>query len=329
MNARAVRFVRPRTVELVEVDVSEPQAGEALVRTRYSGISGGTEMLAYRGELDPGLPLDETIGALGGTFAYPFQYGYSSVGEVIESRTELPEGAMVFAFHPHQDLFVVRVSDIVDVDGVDPRVATLFPLVETALQVSLDAAPRFGDAVVVTGLGAVGMLVAALLMRSGARVLGSEPKPWRREIARSFGVTTAAPDELEAAVKDISDSRRVDLVVEATGDPQVLADSLSLLRHEGTALVASWYGTKVAPLPLGAEFNRRRLTIKSSQVSSIPGALEGWDRPRRRAVARALTDELPLALLATHEFAFEDAPRAYAAIDEEEPGLIHAALRYP
>ena len=329
MKARAVRFVRPRTVELVEVEVPEPQAGEAVVRSRYSGISGGTEMLAYRGELDPGLPLDETIGALGGTFSYPFQYGYSCVGDVVASRAELPEGASVFAFHPHQDVFVVRAPDVIDVQGVDPRVATLFPLVETALQVSLDAAPRLGDAVVVTGLGAVGILVSALLSRSGAHVIGSEPKPWRREIASAFGVRTAAPDELEAAVKEMSDSRGADLVVEASGDPKVLGDSLSLLRHEGTALVASWYGTRVAPLPLGAEFHRRRLTIKSSQVSSIPGALEGWDRLRRRTAARSLVDELPLELLATHEFSFQEAPGAYAAIDQEEPGLIHAALRYP
>jgi 2-desacetyl-2-hydroxyethyl bacteriochlorophyllide A dehydrogenase len=328
MRGRAVRFVRPRTVELVEVDVPEPRAGELLVRTRYSGISGGTEMLAYRGELDASVPLDETIGALGGTFAYPFRYGYSCVGQIMTSRAELREGAAVFAFQPHQDLFVARSSDVVDMEGVDPRVATLFPLVETALQVSLDAAPRFGDAVVVTGLGAVGILVATLLARSGARVVGSEPKPWRREIARSFGVIGAAPDELEAAVKEISDSRGADLVVEVSGDPHVLGDSLRLLRHEGTALVASWYGTKVAPLPLGADFHRRRLTIKSSQVSTIPRSLEGWDRSRRRAVARSLMDELRLELLATHEFSLDEAPRAYAAIDEEEPGLIHAALRY-
>ncbi len=329
MKARAVRFARPRSVEIVDVEVPEPEEGQVLVRTLYSGISGGTEMLAYRGELDPQLPLDETIGALGGTFAYPFQYGYSCVGEVVASQTELREGATVFAFHPHQDLFVTRSAEAVNVEGIDPRVATLFPLVETALQVSLDAAPRFGDAVVVTGLGAVGILAAAMLERAGARVVGSEPKPRRREIARSFDVSTVSPEELESAVKEISDSRGVDLVVEASGNPSVLGESLHLLRHEGTALVASWYGTKVAALPLGAEFHRRRLTIKSSQVSTIPASLEGWDRPRRRAVARSLIDELPLQLLATHEFSFEETPRAYAAIDQEEPGLIHAALRYP
>ena len=328
MKARGVRFVGPRTVDLAEVEVPAPKDGELLVRTTYSGISGGTEMLAYRGEIDPALPLDETLGALGGTFAFPFRYGYSCVGEVVESRTELAEGTRVFAFHPHQDLFVVSASDAVDVGGADDRVATLFPLVETALQVSLDAGPRLGDTVVVAGLGALGILISILLGHSGALVIGSEPKAWRREAAASLGVTVAAPEQLEAVVKELSAPLGVDLFIEASGNPSVLAENLHLLRHEGTALVASWYGTKVAALPLGAEFHRRRLSITSTQVSTIPSRLAGWDKTRRRSVARSLLDELPLARLATHEFALDAADRAYAAIDQEESGLIHAALHY-
>ncbi len=54
MRARAVRFVAPRVVEAGRVEVREPGEGELLVRAACSGISGGTELLAARGELDPG-----------------------------------------------------------------------------------------------------------------------------------------------------------------------------------------------------------------------------------------------------------------------------------
>ena len=64
----------------MDVDLPKPADDEVMVRTLWSGISAGTEMLAYRGELDRGLPLDESIGTLGGTFDYPFRYGYSCVG---------------------------------------------------------------------------------------------------------------------------------------------------------------------------------------------------------------------------------------------------------
>lgn len=46
---RAVRFVGPRDVDVVESPRPEPAAGQVLVRTLYSGISAGTELTAYLG----------------------------------------------------------------------------------------------------------------------------------------------------------------------------------------------------------------------------------------------------------------------------------------
>jgi 2-desacetyl-2-hydroxyethyl bacteriochlorophyllide A dehydrogenase len=323
------RFLAPHRVELAEVPVPGPAEGELVVRAEVSGISAGTELLAYRGELDPSQPVDETLGALAGTFTYPFAYGYSAVGRVERSRGRIPEGSLVFAFHPHQDLFVVAEEEVVALDGEDPRRATLLPLVETALQACLDAGPRLGEPVAVLGLGCVGALTAALLSRAGAYVVASEPQEERRQAARRLGVDAVSPEWLPAALGELTGGRGVSLVVEATGNPQALADALPLLAHEGTALVCSWYGTKTVSLPLGADFHRRRLAIRSTQVSTVPCDLAGrWDRARRREVARGLVSELPLEALATHEFPFECAAEAYAAVAGGEPGLIHAALRY-
>jgi len=329
VTGQVVRFVAPYRVRLDEVAVREPADGELLVRTEVSGISGGTEMLAYRGEIDPRLPRDETLEALGGAFAYPFAYGYSAVGMVERSHGTVPEGARVFAFHPHQDLFVISERDVIPLDGLDPRRATLLPLLEAALQACLDAGGRLGEPVAVLGLGCVGALTAALLARGGAHVIGSDPQATRRRAAECLGVDAVAPESLAAAVEQLTGGRGVPLVVEASGRPEVLAGALELLAHEGTALVCSWYGTKPVQLPLGAEFHRRRLIIRSTQVSTIPSALAArWDRGRRREAARALLSELPLELLATHEFPFERASDAYAAVAGDDPDLIHAALRY-
>jgi threonine dehydrogenase-like Zn-dependent dehydrogenase len=248
---------------------------------------------------------------------------------VVQPAAPLREGELVFAFHPHQDRFVVPAAEAVPVGGLDPRAATLYPLVETAVQVCLDAAPRLGEVAVVAGLGAVGILVAALLARAGAVVLGSEPDPPRRAAAGAFGVRALAPQEVAGAVAATSGGRGADLVVEASGDPQALAASLELLAHEGTALVCSWYGTRPACLPLGEAFHRRRLAIRSTQVSTLPAALTArWDRGRRARLAWQLARALPLPVLATHEFPFEQAAEAYARLDRKQDGLIHASLRY-
>ena len=162
---------------------------------------------------------------------------------------------------------------------------------------------------------------AVLLRVSVAHVIGSDPLPWRRDAAKAFGIDPVSPRELAGV--------EVPLLVETSGRPEVLADSLSLLGHEGVALVVSWYGTKPVPLPLGGAFHRRRLTIRSTQVSSIPSAQQAaWTRRTRLERARELLAELPLETLATHEFRFEDATEAYAALDRGDEGLIHAALGY-
>jgi 2-desacetyl-2-hydroxyethyl bacteriochlorophyllide A dehydrogenase len=328
-TSRSLWFVAPRRIEIRGDELPSVAAGEVSVRTMFSGISAGTELLAYRGELDPDMAVDETIGALGGTFRYPFRYGYSCVGVIEESRSELAEGTVVFAFHPHQDRFVTGAAGVLTLGSVDPRHGTLFPFVETALQITLDAGPLLGETVVVFGLGVVGALTTLMLRRTGARVVAVEPRSWRREIMSGLGADAVAPDDLADALTTHGRRAPVSLVIEASGNPDVLRSALPLLDHEGTVLVASWYGTKEVTLPLGQEFHRRRLTLRSTQVSTIPARLrDRWDADRRRDAVVHLLDDLPLALLATHGFPFGDAGSAYAALDSGREGLMHAALVY-
>jgi 2-desacetyl-2-hydroxyethyl bacteriochlorophyllide A dehydrogenase len=327
-DARAVQFVAPCLVELADVALPELGAGDVLVRAEFSGISGGTEMLAYRGELDSSVPKDETLGALNGSFEYPFTYGYSAVGRVEASRSDVSEGERVFAFHPHQTRFIVSATDVVPVGEYDSRAATLFPLVETALQISLDAGIRYGEVAAVLGLGPVGILTAILLTRNGANVIGSDPKPWRREAARACGLEAVRPEGLGDVVRNATSERGADLIVEATGNPDVLGETLALLSPEGVAIVASWYGAKPVTLPLGAEFHRRRLEIRSSQVSTVGGRAVRWDRRRRLETTLALLPELPLPLLSSHTFPFEHAREAYATLDRGDEGVVHVALSY-
>ncbi len=326
-RTRSLWFVAPGQVELRDAELPALQDGQLLVRTRFSGISAGTELLAYRGDLDPDLPVDETLGALGGTFRYPFRYGYSCVGVVEQSRGALPEGALVFSFHPHQDCFVADVDDVLPIEAVAPRVATLLPLVETALQIALDAGPVLGEVVVVYGLGVVGALTALLMRRAGADVVAVDPRQWRRDAMAGLDLVAVEPEGVPAALG--SGRSTVPLIIEASGNPEALRTALGLLAHEGTVLVASWYGGREVSLPLGGDFHRRRLTIRSTQVSTIPARLsDRWDRSRRRLAAVELLGQLPLERLATHTFAFEEAASAYEALDGGAPGLIHAALGY-
>src|SRR5258708_27246957 len=185
--ARALFHTAPRCVEIRELPTPRPAAGEVLVRTLSSGISGGTERLVYRGEIPADLALDDTIDALGGTFSYPFAYGYACVGEVAES------GQRVFAFHPHQDVFTAQAGELVPLPAIDPAAATLFPLVETALQVTLDAGNGYRDQVIVLGAGVLGLLTGLLLQRAGLRPLIAEPHEWPASSPSHNRISAPAP----------------------------------------------------------------------------------------------------------------------------------------
>jgi threonine dehydrogenase-like Zn-dependent dehydrogenase len=302
-------------VEIRELPAPRPEPGEVLVHTLCSGISSGTERLIFRGEVPEDVALDDTITSLGGTFRYPFPYGYACVGRVDG------QDRLVFAFHPHQDIFTAAPGDLVALPAVRPAAATLFPLVETALQVTLDAEAGYGDPVVVLGTGVVGLLTALLLKRSGRRPLCADPLAWRRSLADSVGITAVDPGELG--------KEEVPLVIEASGNTEAPARALDLLAHEGTLLVVSWFGSKPVQLPLGGAFHRRRLAIRSTQVSTIPARMSAtWTVARRRAEAAALLPELPLDELCTHVFPFAKAADAFRAVDQSPPDLMHAVLDY-
>jgi 2-desacetyl-2-hydroxyethyl bacteriochlorophyllide A dehydrogenase len=289
--------------------------GEVVVRTLYSGISGGTERLVFRGEVPEDVALDDTIKALAGTFHYPFPYGYACVGQVEEKNR------LIFAFHPHQDIFTAAASDLISLPAVHPAAATLFPLVETALQVTLDAETSYRDRIVIFGAGVVGLLTALLLKRSGQRPICVEPLAWRRNLACSLGITAVPIEELT--------KEEVPLVIDASGNAEAPARALDILAHEGMLLIASWFGSKPVQLPLGGAFHRRRLTIRSTQVSTIPARMSAtWTVARRHAETAALLPELPLDELCTHVFPFTNAADAFRAVDENAPGLMHAVLDY-
>src|ERR1700757_1367364 len=159
--ARALFHTAPRCVEIRELPTPRPAAGEVLVRTVCSGISGGTERLVYRGEGPADLGVDDTIDALGGAFSFLLPYGGACVGKVAGA------GQTVFAFHPHQDVFAAQAGELIPLPPVDPASATLFPLAETALQVTLDAGTGYRDRVIVLGAGVLGRLTGRLLQSAG------------------------------------------------------------------------------------------------------------------------------------------------------------------
>lgn len=304
------------------------------VQALVSGISHGTELLVYRGQVPSGLPLD--LPTLAGSYDFPIKFGYASVGRVMETGkgvTCLAPGDLVFSLHPHQTEYVVAASyPVLLPSGLPPERGVFLANMETAVNILLDAAPRIGERVAVFGQGVIGLLLVQLLRRAGAGyVLAVDPLPLRRERALALGADVALePNEgLLDAVRSASDGQGVDVAIEASGQPAALEQAIAVTAAQGTVVVSSWYGTKPVTLDLGSHFHRGRLRIISSQVGAIDPALSGrWNQARRTALARDLLAQLPLEQLITQQIPFRRAPEAYALIDCHPEETVEIVLSY-
>ena len=322
--ARELWFAGPGAVELREGPAPGPPGeGEVVARALASGISQGTELLLYRGEGPT--PFDPSLDAPG-TPTYPRRYGYAWVGEVIARGPGAgpAPGERVFALAPHGDVHALGPGAARPLPtSIPPARAVLAANLETAITCVWDAGIGLGDEVVVLGGGVVGLLIATLSGRAGARVRLVEPSARRREVGRALGAAEAlAPDE---------DRPRgdADVVIGATGDPVEIDRAVAHAAREATITIASFYGARRSPVALGSDFHRRRLRLRATQVSSVPPErAPRWDMARRFQLVLALLEDPRLDLLLDPPVPFEDAPAVYARLAADPGGRLQTVFRY-
>ncbi len=329
--AAAVWFARARSVELRTEDLAETGPDDVRVRAALSAISHGTEMLVYRGEVDPDLALD--LPTLAGGYGFPLKYGYANVGRAVAVGREvrgLREGDLVFALHPHQDEYVVPASLVHRLpDRTTPEQGVFLANLETAINVVLDAKPRLGEVVAVFGQGVVGLLVTQLLRRTGAHVIAVEPSTLRRSFSERCGAHAAIAAGDAPLLRTMTDGRGADIAIDASGSPAALQEAIDCVAPEGTVVVCSWYGDKPVPLDLGGRFHRGRVRLVSSQVGRIdPSLAPRWDRERRLGLAMGLLGDLVLGELITHRVPFARAAEAYALLDGGSSETVQVVLDY-
>jgi 2-desacetyl-2-hydroxyethyl bacteriochlorophyllide A dehydrogenase len=320
-SARAFWIVAPGRGEIRDEGIAPPGPDDVLVRAEFSGISRGTEALVFQGRVPVGEYLRMRAPFQSGDFPGPVKYGYSSVGCVEAGAGEL-RGRRVFVLHPHQTRYLVpaRAAYILP-DNVPPERAVLAANMETAVNGLWDAAPLAGDRIGIVGAGTIGCLVAWLARRiPGSRVELVDVNPRKAAIARALGVPFKLPDEATADA---------DVLVHASGAPSGLEAALQLAGSEATIVEMSWYGTATVPLPLGAAFHARRLSIKSSQVGSIATRQRArWDNRRRMQLALELLADPVLDALITGESEFESLPEVMARLAESPGDTLCHRIRY-
>lgn len=168
-----------------------------------------------------------------------------------------------------------------------------------------------GQTVVVQGAGPVGIAAAMVASISPARniiVIGAPAH--RLGLAREFGATVTidievtTPEERLARVRELTDGRGADVVIEAAGVPEAFPEGISLLARHGRYLLSGLYsGTREVA------FNPVPITLKSARIIGNLGSRPEVGLQALQFV-QANRERFPFAKIVTHRYPLDDVGEA-------------------
>lgn len=196
----------------------------------------------------------------------------------------------------------------------------------TALHAVDLGAIRLGEAVAVLGAGPVGQSAVALAGLSGAATIFAVGGPDDRlAFARRMGATETLgldvpPPDRAAMIRARTAGRGVDVVIEASGNPEAVGHALDLVRDGGRVIIVGQY-TDNGPVSLNPhwQLNRKHVEIRGCWGSDYSHF------HRAVALAHRFGDRIPWREMARASFPLDEAGAALAAVESQQ--VLKATIR--
>jgi predicted dehydrogenase len=366
---QVLQSLRDGSTEVADVPSPGSRRGHLLIRTERTLVSAGTERMMVEfgkaGWIQKAMQqpdkvrmvwdkmwtdgIQPTIEAVFGKLDQPLPLGYCNVGTVIDVGAGVQGfkvGDRVASNGKHADVVSVPVNLCARVpDGVSDEEASFTVLGAIALQGIRLVQPTLGEAVVVTGMGLIGIVTAQLLRAHGCRVLGIDFDPKKLELARRFGAETvdlSAGEDPVAAADRFSRGRGVDAVIvtAATRSNEPMHQAALMCRKRGRIVLVGVTGLELSR----DDFFKKEITFQVScsygpgrydpnyedKGQDYPFGFVRWTEQRNlEAVLDMMSDgRLDVKPLVSHRYSIEQALSAYEVVGGSEPSL-GIVLAYP
>ena len=275
--------------ELAEIPAPIVAKGSLLIKTTHSLVSSGTERmlvefgkssLISKARQQPDkvkqvldkikseglLPTLETVFI---KLEQPLPLGYCNSGVIIEvgeGVTGFAVGDRVASNGPHAEYICVPQNLVVKIpDGISSEEATFTVIGAIGLQGIRLCNPTLGEAIVVTGLGLIGLLIAQMLLANGCKVIGIDIDQDKCNLAEKWGVRTINPttgtDPVKSVV-DITGGIGADgvIITASAKNNEIISQAARMSRKRGRIILVGVIGLDISR----ADFYEKELTFQVS-----------------------------------------------------------------
>lgn len=199
--------------------------------------------------------------------------------------------------------------------GIDPDVATLFDPFGNAVHTALKF-PVFGEDVLITGAGPIGIMAASVVNHSGARnTVITDINPYRLDLASKMGATKTVDrrrEDLATVQRQLGMHEGFDVALEMSGKPAAYEDIIGNTIHGANVALL---GIPGQPFPIDWSV----VIFNMLNLKGIAGR-EMFDTWYKMSVL--VETGLDLRPIITHRFDASDYDDAFAAAASDESGKV-------
>jgi 2-desacetyl-2-hydroxyethyl bacteriochlorophyllide A dehydrogenase len=210
---------------------------------------------------------------------------------------------------PEADLTLRKMPE----DGLDDEdILFVGDILTTSYDAVRKAGMQPGDLVAVVGCGPVGLCAVMCARALGAgRVVAVDMVPERLKLAEAFGAiaVNAKDTDPEDVVRELTDWRGADVVVDAVGHESALATTFTLVRQGGMISLPGMYVEDQASIPIGD------MWLKNINIVAGVANIQGHMDELLELIRDGRID--PKAII-SHRLPLDDAPRGYEMFDSKQ-----------
>lgn len=353
---------------LEELPAPMVSRGALLIKTSHSLVSLGTERmlvefgkanLIQKARQQPDkvkMVLDKiqaeglipTLETVFSKLEQPLPLGYCNVGTVVavgEGVSGFAVGDRVASNGPHAEYVNVPQNLVAKIpDNVSQEEAVFTVISSIGLQGIRLCNPTFGETIVVTGLGLIGLLTAQMLVANGCRVIGIDIDAAKCALASSWGIETINPAKGGDPVQDVMAKTggigADGVIITASAKTNtIISDAAKMSRKKGRIILVGVIGLDLSR----ADFYEKELSFQVScsygpgrydenyeqKGIDYPLAFVRWTEKRNfEAILQAISlQRLKVKELISEIIELEDFLKVYGEIGSSKS--IASILRYP